>query len=273
MLSHPQAQPGHGRQQRSLRQEYEEFILQRIEEFKERLSREELLAIADEAVRELEVEAEDQLVLTEVLVLEHVDRLIMRRLNLPTFRRWRPRHLRLRKAQREPRHWGLDPDSPLALTATALPEDGVALVVGAGAAPAAFFLAAHDWPVLFIDRELSTVEAVETRAASEALAVRFQALVVDLGEWFPEVDPTLVVMDGTALSALAAQRREKFFSELKRHTAPGGVHYLMPVDKRRDAIPLGPSALKSHYGDWKTERMRLKNGTPWFAAAKPGHAP
>jgi hypothetical protein len=42
-------------------------VLQRIEEYKEQLSRTELLAIADEAVRELEVSAEEQLVLTEVL--------------------------------------------------------------------------------------------------------------------------------------------------------------------------------------------------------------
>lgn len=270
MLTHPQPIPRSKRRQRSLRQEYEEFILQRIEEFKERLSREELLAIADEAVRELDVETDDQLVLTEVLVLEHVDRLIMRRLNLPTFRRWRPRHLRLRKAQREPRHWGLDPDSPLAVTAPDAPDDGIAMVVGARAARAALYLAAHDWPVLFIDRELSAVETVETRAASEALAVRFQALVVDLGEWFPEVEPTLVALDGGLLAALQTQRRERFFAALKQRTVPGGVHHIMPTDKHRDAIPLGPSALKSHYDDWQTERTRLKDGAPWFTAVKPG---
>ena len=39
---------------RSLKQEYEEFMLQRIEEYKNALAREDLLEIGDEAVRELE---------------------------------------------------------------------------------------------------------------------------------------------------------------------------------------------------------------------------
>ena len=83
MLSNPLIRPRRPQQQ-SLRQEYAEFLEQRIEEYKEQLSREDLLAIADEAVRELEVASDEQLVLTEVLVLEHVDRLIMQRLALPS---------------------------------------------------------------------------------------------------------------------------------------------------------------------------------------------
>ena len=81
-----------GRPARSLRQEYEEFLFQRIEEYKNSLSRAELLEIGDEAVRELEIAAADQYLLTEVLLLEHVDRIIGRRLRLPTFQRWSRRH-------------------------------------------------------------------------------------------------------------------------------------------------------------------------------------
>src|SRR5207245_1495569 len=72
----------------SPRQEYQEFLLERIEEYKNTVSREELLRIGDEAVRELEANAQDQYLLTEVLLLEHVDRLIARRLRLPSFQRW-----------------------------------------------------------------------------------------------------------------------------------------------------------------------------------------
>ena len=268
MLTDPQPRPRRGRQQRSLRQEYEEFILQRIEEFKEHLSRSELLAIGDEAIRELEVEAEEQLVLTEVLVLEHVDRLIRRRLNLPTFRRWRDRHLRLRKVQREPTHWGLDPDAPFARPAPEA-DNAVALIVGAQAVPAALFLAARDWPVLFIDQDLTTVEAAETRVAAEALAARFQALVVSLGGWFPDVHPTLTVMDAAALARLDVPSRERFLASLKSLTVPGGVHYLMPTDKTGGVIPLAPESLKSHYAGWRIERTRLESGARWFAATKP----
>ncbi len=77
---------------RSLKQEYHEFLLQRIEEYKNALARDELLEIGDEAVRELEQTAAGQYLLTEVLLLEHVDRIIARRLRLPAFPRWRQRH-------------------------------------------------------------------------------------------------------------------------------------------------------------------------------------
>ena len=96
---------------RSLKQEYHEFLLQRIEEYKNTLTREELLEIGDEAVRELEESAAaGQYLLTEVLLLEHVVRIIARRLRLPTFPRWRQKHRALRAAQRAPTHWGLEPD-------------------------------------------------------------------------------------------------------------------------------------------------------------------
>jgi len=98
---------------RSLKQEYQEFLLQRIEEYKNALTREDLLEIGDEAVRELEESAAEQYLLTEVLLLEHVDRIIARRLRLPSFPRWRQKHRALRAAQRAPTHWGLESDGPL----------------------------------------------------------------------------------------------------------------------------------------------------------------
>src|SRR5256886_1571478 len=97
---------------RSLKQEYQEFLLQRIEEYKNTLSREELLEIGDEAVRELEESSAGQYLLTEVLLLEHVDRIIARRLRLPAFPPWRMKHRVLRAAQREPTHCALQPDGP-----------------------------------------------------------------------------------------------------------------------------------------------------------------
>src|SRR5438270_12794196 len=77
---------------RSLKQEYHEFLLQRIEEYKNTLTREEVLEVGDEAVRELEESAAGQYLLTEVLLLEPVDRIIARRLRLPAFPRWRQKH-------------------------------------------------------------------------------------------------------------------------------------------------------------------------------------
>ena len=141
MLSNPLTRPRRPQQQ-SLRHEYAEFLEQRIEEYKEQISREALLAIADEAVRELEVASDEQLVLTEVLVLEHVDRLIMQRLELPSFRKWRHRHVKRRQTQREPSYWGLKSRDPVAKLAARLDDTQSALVCGEEAIPAAMLLAA-----------------------------------------------------------------------------------------------------------------------------------
>src|SRR5437588_5437770 len=162
---------------RSLKQEYQEFLLQRIEEYKNTLSREELLEIGDEAVRELEENSAGQYLLTEVLLLEHVDRIIARRLRLPAFARWRMKHRALRAAQREPTHWGLEPDGQLVSCARRLEPGDLALVMGAAALPGALFLAAHDAEVFLLDQDLGAIEAAEGRAVSEQLAGRSQALV------------------------------------------------------------------------------------------------
>ena len=64
------------------KQYYQEYILQRIEGYKNSIGRDELLRLGDEAASELQAAAEGQFVLTEVLMLESVDRLIMKRLSL-----------------------------------------------------------------------------------------------------------------------------------------------------------------------------------------------
>lgn len=254
---------------RSLKQEYEEFILQRIEEFKDQLSRGELLAIADEAVQELELGTEDQLVLTEVLVLEHVDRLIMRRLHLPSYRRWRDHHVRLRKAQREPTHWGLDAGTPLEHLAAQLDEGDLALVIGSGVASAGLFLAALEVEVLLIDPTLTAVEAAEHRAAAEALASRFQALVVSLDTWFPDVTPALAVLDPLVLGALEPTVRHAILETVKGQTVRGGTHLVLPSEPPVGVTPLAPEALQTYYGGWPIERARRGAAARWFLARKP----
>lgn len=261
--------PDRAKRRRSLRQDYEEFILQRIEEYKDQLSRRDLLAIADDAVRELEVGPEGQLVLTEVLVREYVDRLIMRRLNLPSFRHWRARHLRLREAQREPTHWGLDADTPLTDLARRSDDSDLALIVGGGGTAASFLLAAHEWSVLLIARDLSVVEGAETRAAVEALGARFHALVVSMTDWFPDVAPTLTVLDAGTLRDLDAPHRVRFLDALKQQTRSGGVHYLLPNDdgagQRGELIEL----LALEYEGWRIERGTCRHASAWLLAVKP----
>src|SRR5256712_6447395 len=144
---------------RSLKQEYQEFILQRLEEYKNTVPRAELLKIGDEAVRELQTSAQDQYLLTEVLLLEHVDRIIARRLRLPSFPRWRQKHRALREAQREPTHWGLDRGHPLVTSADRLEPGDIVVVLGAAALGEALFLSPHYAGAFLLDQDLGAVVA------------------------------------------------------------------------------------------------------------------
>jgi len=71
------------------RQEYQEWVEEQIDDHKSALSREELLALADEAVEQLFTTPDGQYPLTEILLRDAVDALLMRRLGLPDFRQWR----------------------------------------------------------------------------------------------------------------------------------------------------------------------------------------
>jgi hypothetical protein len=254
---------------RSLKQEYQEFLLQRIEEYKNILTREELLEIGDEAVRELEESAAGQYLLTEVLLLEHVDRIIAQRLRLPSFPRWRQKHRALRAAQRAPTHWGIEPDGALVQGVHRLEPGDLAVVLGAAALPAALFIAAHEAEVFFLDHDLAVVEGAESRAVTEQLAGRFQALVITLGGWFPDVAPAVVVIDPAALAPARTRDRHSLLAELKTRTRPGGVHVVLPSPTASEVIPLGPEALQAHYDGWDITRRRRAKAGAGFTATKP----
>src|SRR5918911_3295543 len=126
------------------KQHYQEYILQRIEGYKNSIGRDELLRLGDEAATELQATSQGQFVLTEVLMLDSVDRLIMKRLALRPYRKWRQQFLRLREAQRTPTHWGLEPGCPLARLVPRIEPADHTLVLGSGAEPAVYLLAAHE---------------------------------------------------------------------------------------------------------------------------------
>lgn len=254
---------------RSLKQEYQEFILQRLEEYKNAIPREELLEIGDEAVRELQASAQDQYLLTEVLLLEHVDRIIARRLRLPSFPRWRQKHRALREAQREPTHWGLDRAHPIVPWASRLEPGDLIVVLGAAALPEALFLAAHDAEVFLVDQDLGAVEAAEGRAVTEQLAGLFQALVINFGSWFPDLSPSLVAIAPGSLARLRAKDRAALIADLQARTRSGGVHVVLPAGGgSRDVIPLAPEALQAFYRGWQLQRSRRAKRSG-FTAIKP----
>ncbi|HEY6809089.1 MAG TPA: hypothetical protein VI160_09910 [Gemmatimonadales bacterium] len=254
---------------RSQKQEYQEFLLQRIEEYKNTVAREVLLRIGDEAVRELEAATAQQYLLTEVLLLEHVDRIIARRLKLPSFKKWAQSHRALRAAQREPTHWGIDADHPIVACARRLEPGDEVVVVGAGALPVALFAAAHDVEVLLLDQDLGAVEASEGRAVAEQLAGRFRGLLVNFGGWLPDLHPAVAVLDPAALALAAPHERDAFVSALKATTLSGGVHIVSALDPDApEVLPLAPEALQSAYVDWQIERRKRRKRGEGFVATK-----
>jgi hypothetical protein len=244
------------------KQHYHEYILQRIEGFKNSIGREELMRLGDEAASELQTTSEGQFVLTEVLMLETVDRLIMKRLALRPYRRWREQFRKLREAQRTPVHWGLDGGCALARLLPRIEPHDVALVIGPGAEPATYLLAAHDAQVTFVAADVGCVERVESRMAAEALASLFEGFVALVGsclpcclEALPQVD--IVVLDPNTLATCKPQVRSALIADLQRRSRPGGVHVILGGSRA-----LSPDAIRGMYDGWTVEEpLRRKRST------------
>jgi hypothetical protein len=234
----------------SLKQQYHEYILQRIESYKNSLSRRELLELGNEAVTEMETAQGDQFLLTEVLLTDWVDRLIHRRLSLQPYRRWAKHFKQLRTAQREPMHWGVDRRSPVVRLLDRLEPGDTALVIGNEAAPVAFLLAAHDVEVVFTGSDMTFVDQVESRVSEEALGHYCATYVAPVGQFgcgIPDRLHLVAIDTGTLESHRAAERRS-IIERLMSRTHPGGVHVILPSDHA-----LAPEAYLSHYAEWTRE--------------------
>lgn len=70
------------------RQRYLAWVEEQLEEYKAALTRDELLDLAEYAVQQLFDSPDGQYPLTEILLCDAVDRLLLQRLNLPDFRAW-----------------------------------------------------------------------------------------------------------------------------------------------------------------------------------------
>jgi len=239
---------------RSLRQEYDEFIEQRIEEYKDTLPRDELLEIGDEAMAELQ--KAQQLQLTELVLTEQVDAIIRRRLKLPSFRRWRERHLPLRLAQKEPSHWGLAPNEPIVALGDRVGDGDGVLVVGAGDGAPALFLAARGARVTVVDPDIAAVEGLETRAAAEALGRRIECFVEPLASWNPRNGCAACIIEPGALADLTTAERVALVGRLQSATEPAGRHVVMPsVAAGAARTPaLSSDAFRILYTEWLVPR-------------------
>ena len=257
----------------SPKQRYHEYLLQRIEDYKNSLAREELLRLGNDAADELQDASGGQYFLTEVVMQETVDKIIVKRLRLPSFTRWRQKFAKLRQAQQTPTHWGLEKHNAVSAVLPRLEAGDHALVVGGGAEAALYLLAAHEIQVTCLVGDNATCTRIETRMAAESLTQSFEAYVAMLGTWFPPMPPVhLVAIDSATLSALPSPRRMALMAHLQDVTVPGGIHAVLPGDAG------GPAETwLSLYPDWeriplptRTQRKGTKRDTaPGILVSRP----
>lgn len=232
---------------RSLRHEYELYVEQEIENYKESIPRAAILAIGDEAAARLA--SEQQFVLTELLLLEEVDRIIFRRLRLPKYDAWRRRRLKLHDEMRRPEHWGFSKNDALVRTigdAAARNGVGHVLVAGDAAQRSALFLAANGCDVTALEAEEGSVRRVMAAAVQAGLTEKVHAVAAELGQWMPAKPLHAVVCSHAALNNLPPRERARVISVLQTATADGGVHLVETIVAGSNAI----DELRATYTGW-----------------------
>ena len=151
---------------RSLKHEYDLFVENEIEVYKDSISRTALLKIGDEAVASLH--SQTQFAMNELLLCDEVDRIIRKRLRIPSYATWRKKELkRLKELEefRAPERWGVRPDSALAREMH-LPAESRVLVAGSTAASAAKYVAAQGCSVMAIESSASPAESLNAEEAA-----------------------------------------------------------------------------------------------------------
>ena len=230
---------------RSLRHEYELFIEQEIENYKESIPRSAILAIGDEAAAT--IASEPQFALTELLLLEEVDKIIAKRLRLPKYDTWRRRRLKLHEEMRRPEHWGLSSSDALVRAIhDAGDNSGNVLIAGEDAERSALYLAANGCDVTTVEAEEDAVQRVIDAAIQAGLAERVHAVATDLAQFTPENPLQVVVCSHSALKDLSSRERARVIDVLKGATKDGGVHLVQTIAAGSAAI----EELRLRYADW-----------------------
>jgi SAM-dependent methyltransferase len=229
---------------RSLKYEYELFVEEEIENYKESIPRSALLSIGDEAVAVLT--EQPQLALTELLLTEEVDRLIFRRLRLPSYQAWRRRRLKLLRELRRPEHWGLQADDVVVRSVRATGEARV-LVAGSGEGRA-LYLAANGCEVTAVAADEEVIERVLSAAAAAGLGERVHVLRADWSAFAPDAELDAVIVTSTALRGLNATQRARVIRLLQGATADGGIHLVATPDTQRTVPTL--QELENRYRGW-----------------------
>lgn len=243
------------RPSRSLKHEYELYLEREIENYKESVPRSVLLSIGDDAVRALA--AQQQFALTELLLVDEVDKIIFKRLRLPAYATWRKRRIRQLEELRRPEHWGLSADDVVVRAAQVVGASSRVLVAGAQVETPALYLAANGCEVTaFADQDV--VQRVLDTAEEVGLAERVRASSMTLESWTPDQTLTAVIYSPAAFAGLGAAERARVIQVLQSATADGGVHLVQTIARGKRS-PVSLDELQRRYRGWE---VTVEEGAP-----------
>jgi hypothetical protein len=249
---------------RSFRHEYELYLEQEIENYKESIPRSAILAIGDEAAGKLAAEA--QFVLTEMLLLEEVDKIISKRLRLPKYETWRKKRLKLHEEMRRPEHWGLSASDALVRTVSSrVSKAGTTrhVLVAGDSARNALFLAASGCDVSAVEQE-EALQRVMEAAVQAGLAERVHPVALELAQFTPDTPLQAVVCSHSALDSLDPVERGRVIAVLQSATRDGGVHLVETIAAGSRAI----DELRERYLGWSVSIEKAGDDAQVFLAKK-----
>jgi hypothetical protein len=252
---------------RSLRAEYNEFVEREVEDYKNSVSTSFLHSIATEAARTLDEGL--QLGMREVMLADEVDKIITRRLRLPSYETWRKRRLKTADELRRPEHWGLRPDTPLSqaiLPGQARGTHATVLVAGPRVEGSALFLAANGCEVTAVEPEVAVVNRVLRAAHDAGLTEKVRGFVPDLVSYTPDGPLAAVVCTPAAFADLTPVELEKVIRLLQKATADGGVH-LIETLVAGQAV-LSEEELRRRYDGWEIKLVPEPGASKTFVAKK-----
>ena len=235
------------RPSRSLKYEYELYLEREIENYKESVPRSVLLSIGDDAVRALA--AQQQFALTELLLVDEVDKIIFKRLRLPAYVTWRKRRVKLMEELRRPEHWGLRPDDLVVRAVQTVTADSRVLLAGAAVETPALFLAARGCDVTALAAP-DTVQRVLDAAEEAGLGERVHATALALESWTPGAPLTAVIYTPAAFAGLTTAERARVIQVLQSATADGGVHLVQTIAAGKKT-PVSLDELRRRYRGWE----------------------
>lgn len=249
---------------RSPRHEFQQYVEREVEDYKNSVSTVFLHSIANEAARALDENA--QLGMREVLLADEVDRIIARRLRLPTYETWRRRRLKTANELRRPEHWGLRPDTPLSQAIPPLRSMAPVLVAGARVEGSTLYLAANGCEVTAVEPEVAVVNRVLRAAQAAGLTEKVRGFVADLVSWTPDGPLAAVICTPAAFAGLSVFERDQVIRLLQQATNDGGVHLIETLIAGQALLT--EDDLRSRYVGWEISMVPEPGASQTFIAKK-----